>query len=272
MNDNILSLNFRPEFPCPYLYDYLHTLWNTLLNEQQKVEKSRELIKIIDIDFKYDIPDSNTRSEKLSTVDISEVEEICNSVINIFNKCLEEIIQVLNHINGTNKEINKIKRIELFQKVVYPTEEIVKYINKITDLVKYYIDGIINIINILYSLDFKPVEDIEHNIFSSLDKNGYFDAPEIMKGGGKKIQNAYKKILEIKNKLNLLSNTQPFDQSTIKNYSNFTDLDQMIELFNKLKTKLENMSKETELKYFDIDLTQINIPDEPIDMFMKKLL
>ena len=264
MNNNILDLNFRPDFPCPYLYDYLHTLWGALLNENQKVEKSSKLIKIIDIDFDYNIQNINNKTKKFPTIDLSEVEETYNSVIIIFNKCLSEIIEVLNNINGTNKKINLIKRFELFQRIVYPTKEIVQYINEITDIVKYLISNILKLIRVLYSLNLKPIEDIEHDIKLSYDTNGYMnstmsddnDSDNVVKssllhtGGGKTMQDVYAKVAKIRDRLNSLKNINTFDQSMIKKYSKFDNLDNLILLDFSLIKSIENDPKFNK-KYFD---------------------
>jgi len=250
MNNNILDIKFKPSYPCPYLYNYLRALWNDLLNEQNKIHSFYDSVKLIDIDFKYEIPDEKQPQlviEKYPTVNISRAEEIFNSITNIFSQCFNSVAKTLNGINGDNKiQYVNYKKISHFPNPVYPVKEIVDYVNKILSITKFFIENILKITNILQKLNFEPIN---------------------LSGGSGSLSDAHDKILDIKSKLKFLFDNKPIDNTVIKTHTDFNNIEEMVTVLNKFKTKLETLVGESDLKYFDIDLNTTNIPTEIIKLF-----
>ena len=248
MNNNILDIKFKPSYPCPYLYDYLRALWNDLLNEQNKIQSSHDSVKLIDIDFKYKIANEKQLTiEEYPTVNISRAEEIFNSIANIFSQCFNSVAKTLNKINENNKiQYINYKKISHFPNPVYPVKGIVDYVNKILSITKFFIENILKITDILQKLDFKSVN---------------------LSGGSGSLLDAHDKILDIKSKLKFLFDSKPIDNTVIKTHTNFNNIDELVTVLNKFKTKLETLVGDVDLKYFDINLDTTNIPTEIIKLF-----
>jgi hypothetical protein len=227
-------------------------------------------VKILKYDPKYNYGPigSNTRAgltipDEFPKYDLTEVKDLYNFVVTIFNDVTNSLINMSNHINNEMAPNMNVPLLELTYSIVYPVKEALALVTELEKNILFFMSKIYDLTLILPTLDFadaRSLSDIEDEIMQNITNNGY----ATMTGGGATLKDVHQKVLEIKEKLSFVqSSFGSFD--FLKEHTKFSKLQEAIDKINKLKTKVEQVGNQTNLEYFDIDLTSAKIPKNTID-------
>lgn len=214
----------------PYVYNHLKTIWNNMLNEEQKIKEKFKSNEMIDKEYKYEY--SLLEND---TIDLTDVIEIYNNMVNNYNEIINLFILIINKINTINTITNNnellnvdVKLIVLQNNIVVVSDIVIEFVELIKKNIEQFISNIDNLMT-----EFKPIIKI-------------IEAWKVDMVGGGKLDGISEKIQQIKNITNILTKTENYGFLT----NNSDDVKQQLQ---------PAKAKHDELKYDNIDLKSINM-------------
>jgi hypothetical protein len=241
---NVNNITDMQATKCKY-YNCAYGCLNNKFCEFLKGLNESEFIKvhpektIIDDDGYYHIFNTAKKhsSDPFPQVDITELIDMYNSVVSMYNECLY-IMQ--NSINTMLEESDrsiikfKMKIFSSLPNIVYPIKELLKLIRLMGMNIRKMVDIIYMINEIVKNYDLESIED-----------NNYVHY------GGSLLDDAFIKVENIKNKLKTIKNFVKEDFHISKFINRFDQEDQFI-----------NTPNETTLIPFDLKFDSANIPKD----------
>lgn len=274
----------------PQFNNCLRSMWCGFLNKEKKIKKEvKKTIKTEPIKKILNIAENNKEIKQydiiLPTVDISELIYIYNTTIGMFHKCQEILTDTINYI----LEYEAVKPLiiteyYLEKTIMYPTKEVLEFVSILKGRVLNMLTNVHELIQIIAVLNFEPFVDIERKLIDHLKSIGYTD-DDIVLVGGATLTDVEQKVLDIKDKLKILSDSFN-NYDFLKNGTKFKTIDSLMKELNRLKTNIETIpdtdlgsatvtghstADKKELQYFDIDLKNTIIPQSMKDLFHTEL-
>lgn len=281
---------------CPnaYFNKCLNSLWCGFLNGEKKVKKKvKKMTKIEPIKRILNDPQQiihtpeKIKDVELPTVNISELINIYNIAIDLYHTCQNILVSTINHVLEYDAVkpliINEFK---MEKTTVYPTKEVLELVNILKDKVLNILTSVHELVQIINILKFEAFSDIEKKLIDNLKSNGFLQEDIVLVGGGATLTDVHKKILDIKEKLKILSDS--FANYDFLRYgTKFKNVESLMSELNKLRTDVETVPEATvnglissgpdaqtiekTLNYYNVDLKNTIIPDEVNRLFFGEL-
>ena len=237
--------------PYPQFNNCLQSLWCGFLNKEKKVKKIikkdpiKKILNVVENNQQITNTQKITNTQEildndiiLPTVDISELIHIYNTTIDLFHKCQEILTDTINHI--LEYEAVKpliISEFHLEKTIVYPIKEVLEFVNILKDRVLNILTNVYELTHLIAILDFEPFADIERKLVEHLRSIGYTDDDIVLVGGATLID-VEQKVLDIKDKLKILSDSFN-NYDFLKHGTKFKTIDSLMKELNRLKTNIE---------------------------------
>lgn len=273
-------IDIRNRYTCKPMCDYLCEKWKSIINEKQRI------IDLTNEYIKNKHQKTNDKSHLINTinnanryVDISEFVNKYNQIVDIYNNCVDSLSDTIYHIIRSPDKFAEYYTKEELQKLhtnlngMIDKEKLLKRNKLILEKTQFELSqGLLDILN---STD-KLVEDIIVEILDMVELKKYFKFDPFEKiikdqiGGN---QNGGTLSLgDVKNKINLIIEklkTLPIkinNAKFLKNHTSFSSIDESIEMLDKLNLQISN----SKFKDFEIDLSQLQFPQQLMDLFLRE--
>lgn len=278
-------IDIRNKYTCKPMCDYLCEKWKSIINEKQKIiDLTNEYIKnkhaknniVEHVQLTSTIGPYNTN---VQYVDISNFVDKYNQFVDIYNNCVDSLNDTIYHIMRSPDNFEEYYTKEELQKLHADLNEMINKEKLLKRdklvLTKTVFELSQDLLDILNSTD-KLVENIIIEILDMVELKKYFKFDpfeKIIKDqiGGNQIGGALS-LNDVKIKIDLIIEklkTLPIktsDAKFLKNHTSFSSIDESIEMLDKLNLQISNKK----FKDFEIDLSQLQFPQQLIDMFLKE--
>lgn len=285
----MINIDYYPPFMIDikkrYTYEpmcnYLCEKWKSIITEKQSIiDSTNEFLK-----NKHEKQSNNTigiynninNIHNVGYVDISEFANKYNQFVDIYNDCVDSLNGTIYHIMRSPDKFseyyteNELQKLHADLSEMIDKEKLLKRNKLVLDKTNFELSE--NLLEILNSTD-KLIEEIIIEILDMVELKKYFkfnpfekiikeQIGEIQTGGTLSLSNVKTKIDLIVEKLKTLS-IKTTNAQFLKNHTEFTSINESIEMLDKLNLQISK----TKFKNFDIDLKQLQFPQQLIELFM----